>query len=396
MAKIVYMSDSPTIPTGYGRVGKEVVTELHNAGHSVDVIGWGYSGEPHSFPFKIIPCNSHRENFGEDILANYIRSEKPDIVFTLGDPWMTEFLPSMEERKSVCWISYFPIDGYPIPPSWHNWIKNIDIPVVFSKFAFQLVADILGSKPVYIPHGVDTSVFKPLDNANEIKKSVLGRDDLFVVGCVARNQPRKNLPALIKAFSKFSENKKDVALYLHSQLRDVGWNIDELVSRFNIGDKAYHTNGFNAMSGVPDSELNLLYNMFDVMALPTMAEGFGLPILESQSAGTPVLVTDFSACTELVVDRQELIKVSDTLIMGRNIEQAVADTDDLAHKLNLFYDDWKRKDSRKLKELGSKGRNKAIDMDWKSINSQFVKLIAQIEPQTKKLDKTIKPNFYRI
>jgi glycosyltransferase involved in cell wall biosynthesis len=396
MAKILYISDSPTISTGYGRVSKELTMALHQAGHSVTAIGWGHDGREHGFPFGIIPCNTHQENFGEDKVARFIREEQPDIVFSLGDPWMLQYTEHMEEMKTVCHISYFPIDGYPIPPNWHSWIRSVNVPVVFSKFAFNLVKEILGKNPVYIPHGVNTDVFKPLENTKEIKKSILGRDDLFVVGCVARNQPRKNLPALIKAFAKFSQNKNDVALYMHCQIRDVGWNIDELVARFNIGEKAFHTEGFNAMKGVPDNELNMVYNMFDVMALPTMAEGFGLPILESQSAGTPVLVTDFSACTELVVDRQELIKVKDTLIMGRNIEQAIVDTDDLARKLDLFYNDWKKRDSKKLKELGEKGRKKALEMDWKQVNSSFIKLVEQIEPQAKKLDKTIKPNFYRI
>jgi glycosyltransferase involved in cell wall biosynthesis len=275
-------------------------------------------------------------------------------------------------------------------------MKNVDVPVVFSKFAYGLVKEILGKNPVFIPHGVNTDLFKPLGDSNSIKKSVIGRDDLFVVGCVARNQPRKNIPALVKAFSQFAKNKDDVALYLHMQIRDVGWNVDELIGRFEINEKAFATNGFTALKGVPDEELNKLYNMFDIMALPTMAEGFGLPILESQSAGTPVLVTDFSACTELVVDRQELIKVKDTLIMGRSIEQALADTDDLAQKLGIFYNDWKKKDSSKLKELGTKGRSKALEMDWKVINNEFVKLIKHIEPQTSKIDKNIKPSFYRI
>lgn len=396
MAKIVYMSDSPTISTGYGRVSKELTMALHNAGHEITVIGWGHDGEPHNFPFTIIPCNTHKENFGEDKLARYIRDEQPDILFTLGDPWMTEYVPQMEERQTVCWISYFPIDGFPIPPNWHSWIRNIDVPVVFSKFAFHLVKQVLGNNPVYIPHGVNTDIFKPLEDTNAIKREIIGTDDMFIVGCVARNQPRKNIPALIKAFSEFAKNKTDVGLYLHMQIRDVGWNIDELVKRFGVEDRAFQTTGFNAMNGVTDEHLNKIYNMFDIMALPTMAEGFGLPILESQSAGTPVLVTDFSACTELVVDRQELIRVKDTLIMGRGIEQALADTEDLSHKLGIFYSDWKKKESRKLKDLGAKGRTKALEMDWNTINKEFIKLIEEVEPRAKSLDKSVKPMFYRI
>jgi glycosyltransferase involved in cell wall biosynthesis len=398
MANIIYVSDSPTLPTGYGRVSKELTTSLHNAGHDITVIGWGFKeGQHNPHPYPIIPCQTHQENFGEDILARLIRDKKPDIVMTLGDPWMTNWFPSMEERKAVCWISYYPIDGYPIPKEWHSWIKDANVPVVFSKFSHKLVSEIIGSNPIYIPHGVDTEVFKPLPEKKELRKKILGKeDDLFVVGCVARNQPRKNLPALIRAFARFSQDREDVALYLHSQIRDVGWNLDELIERYSLTKKSYCTTGMEALQGVSDSQLNEIYNLFDVFALPTMAEGFGLPILEAHSVGVPVLVTDFSACRDLAVDKQELVKVKTTMIMGRNIEQAVIDEDDLVRKLSALYIDWKRKKSTRLRELGEKGRKSALTMDWKEVNGEFVSLIEHLEPQLDKMDKTIKPNFYRI
>jgi glycosyltransferase involved in cell wall biosynthesis len=389
--KIVYMSDSPTVPTGYGRVGKVLCENFIKEGHSVTVIGWGYNGEPHDLPYNIIPCNTQTDGFGENILADFIRKEKPDILFTLGDPWMTEYIPNMEERSAVTWISYFPIDGYPIPPAWHNWIKNIDVPVVFSRFAKETVEKEVGRQVSLIYHGVDTERFVPMDKA-EIKKE-FGIEGKFVVGTVARNQPRKNLPALVKAFSLFAKNKDDVLLYMHSQVVDVGWNLAELVSRFGVTDKAFTTPGFTALKGIPDEELVKIYNMFDIFVLPTMAEGFGLPIIEAQSCEVPVLVTDFSACSELVVDRQELIKVKDYIIMGRNIEQAVADVDDIVRKLNFFYNDWKKNGGKKLKYYGTEGRKNAQKIDWKLICKDFNALLKQVEPHALRRPKKIYPTF---
>lgn len=394
MAKILYMSDSPTITTGYGRVGKELCGAFVEAGHTVEVIGWGYNGEKHDLPYNIIPCDSMRQHFGEDILAEYIVKNKPDILFTLCDPWMVDFIPSMEERRAVSWISYYPIDGYPIPPAWHNWIRSADVSVVFSKFAREQVRLSTGKTPNLIYHGVDTGTFKPLDKQGI--REEFGAQDKFVVGTVARNQPRKNLPALIKAFSIFAENKPDTILYMHSQVNDVGWNLEELVRRFGINDKAYTTGSFDAIRGIPDDELAKIYNLFNIFVLPTMAEGFGLPILEAQACGVPVLVTDFSACTELVVDRQELIKVKDTIVLGRGIEQAVADVDDIVRKLNFFYDDWKRKGGKKLDDLGTKGVRFAKELEWDKINKDFVNLIAKVEADSVNKDRRIYPNFYKI
>jgi glycosyltransferase involved in cell wall biosynthesis len=392
--KIIYTSDSPTIATGYGRVSKMLCQSFHDAGHSVTFVGWGYGGEEHSFPYKIIPCDTTRDRFGEDIIANLIRDEKPDILFTLGDPWMTEYISSLEERSAVTTISYFPIDGYPIPKEWHNWIKNIDVPVVFSKFAQNLVFKEVGRQARLIYHGVDTKLFKPLDK-NQIKKEH-DAENMFVVGTVARNQPRKNLPALIKAFSIFAEKKDDVALYMHSQIIDVGWDIGDLVKRFGIEDKAYTTPNLSALRGVSDEELVKIYNLFDIFVLPTMAEGFGLPILEAQSCGIPVLVTDYSACSELVVDRQELLKAKDTLIMGRNIEQAIVDVDDIVRKLNYFYHDWKKNNSTKLKYYGEKGVELAKTLEWEVVLQQFNELLKEIEPKALERSKRISPTFYII
>ncbi|NCQ29488.1 MAG: glycosyltransferase family 4 protein, partial [Armatimonadetes bacterium] len=49
-----------------------------------------------------------------------------------------------------------------------------------------------------------------------------------------------------------------------------------------------------------------IYNLFDVMVLPTMGEGFGLQFLEAMACGIPVVATDCSAVTELLEGRGEL------------------------------------------------------------------------------------------
>ena len=41
------------------------------------------------------------------------------------------------------------------------------------------------------------------------------------------------------------------------------------------------------------------YNAFDVLASPSYGEGFGIPIIEAQACGVPVIVSDWTAMTEL-------------------------------------------------------------------------------------------------
>jgi hypothetical protein len=99
---------------------------------------------------------------------------------------------------------------------------------------------------------------------------------------------------------------------------------------------------------------------------------------------------------DLVVDDIQLLDVLDTLTMARNIEQAIVSVDDIVNKLSYFYDDWKNNNSEKLIELGKKGRDKAVEMDWSHITKEFVNVINKVEPKAKKISKRILPKFYII
>jgi glycosyltransferase involved in cell wall biosynthesis len=121
---------------------------------------------------------------------------------------------------------------------------------------------------------------------------------------------------------------------------------------------------------VPDSTLATIYNAFDVFALPTMAEGFGLPILEAQACGVAALVTDFSACRELVPDEFCRVRVKSTLIMARNFEQAIVDEGELAAKLGRLY-----ADRAELARLGAAGLELARGYSWVDVSAEFVECV---------------------
>ena len=242
--------------------------------------------------------------------------------------------------------------------------------MVFSEFTRKMVTEATGVAPPLIYHGVDTKVFSPIDEEQaKVKAHVSGH---FVIGVVARNQQRKNLPALVKAFARFAADKPDAILYLHTQV--IGdYNMLELVRRFGIEDKTRVTEGLGTDRGVPDAMLATVYNAMDVFVLPTMAEGFGLPIIEAQACGTPVLATDFSACSELLPDPIQRLRVKETLTMRRNFEQAIVDIDDIVEKLEHLYT---HRDE--LRDLGRRCHAFAQQFDWSVPCKQFVELIGSV------------------
>lgn len=63
-------------------------------------------------------------------------------------------------------------------------------------------------------------------------------EDLFIIGFVGRNQPRKRIDLLMHAFSLFAKDKPEhVRLYYHGALVDAGWDIEQLAVYFGIDNR---------------------------------------------------------------------------------------------------------------------------------------------------------------
>lgn len=106
-------------------------------------------------------------------------------------------------------------------------------------------------------------------------------------------QPRKNLERLIKAFHLFSQQALDFKLVIAGSK---GWLADEIYSlpkRLGI-EKQVKFLGY-----VPDENLPTLYSGATALVFPSLFEGFGLPIIEAQACGTPVLTSNISSMPEV-------------------------------------------------------------------------------------------------
>jgi glycosyltransferase involved in cell wall biosynthesis len=105
-------------------------------------------------------------------------------------------------------------------------------------------------------------------------------------------EPRKNLPGLIEAFAGLDDTLRDrFELVL---VGAAGWRTGELDASL-----ARHAHLVKAVGYVPDDELAALYAGAALVAYPSLAEGFGLPVLEAMAAGAPVLTSDRSSLPEV-------------------------------------------------------------------------------------------------
>ena len=74
-----------------------------------------------------------------------------------------------------------------------------------------------------------------------------------------------------------------------------GWKFDKQTALKGIA----HQDDIRFIGFVPDEDMAALYSAADAFLFPTLYEGFGIPVIEAQSCGTPVLTSNVSSLPEV-------------------------------------------------------------------------------------------------
>ena len=137
--------------------------------------------------------------------------------------------------------------------------------------------DEIEEKSCIIPNGVSTEIFKPLENKGEIKKKCWKLpENAFIIGYFGRQNPRKGLPYALEAFAKWQGRPDNVYFYCHTPLGDKsGWDLLQMNRDLGIQEKVMVNTNIEVEKGVSEKELNEFYNACDVVASPSLGEGFG-------------------------------------------------------------------------------------------------------------------------
>jgi glycosyltransferase involved in cell wall biosynthesis len=312
--KVAWASNAPWCGTGYGQQTALVVDRLAGDGHEVSVLAnYGLAGSsthwnsPGGHRIKILPQGFTA--YSDDIIPshaeNVLGGEPGDgWLITLFDVWVFQN-PRYQRFNTACWV---PVDHRPAPAPVVSFLReSFSVPIAMSRFGEQQLAR-AGLQPLYAPHGVDCNIFTPGDQATARERFGLPGDGFVVVMNSANKEKgydRKSFFESFTAVSALMQQHDDVVLHVHSERHGIGGghNLEELADAVGIPeDRLFFTDQYAYRLGLSPEVLADLYRCGDVLLAPSKGEGFGIPVIEAQACGVPVIVSDFSAQPELVGD----------------------------------------------------------------------------------------------
>lgn len=166
--------------------------------------------------------------------------------------------------------------------------------------------------------GLKDAFEKTTKNMNSLKEFGVKEDFILFVGTL---QPRKNISRLIEAFAQVEKNyKKGLQLVV---IGKKGWLYEEILKapeKFNVTDKILF------LDFVGDEDLPLFYKNALCYVLPSLYEGFGLPVLEAMRYGCPVITSNVSSLPEAGGDAALYFDPEDVNDIAKTIEKVINDT----------------------------------------------------------------------
>lgn len=238
---------------------------------------------------------------GSDAMLHHGRHFNADIIIGLFDIWGA----NPEDLKQIPrFIPWTPIDTDPVQPPMLMNLRFSNRIIAMSKFGQRVLKE-QGFSSTYIPHHVDTDIFKPLDKAQA--KAAFGLPpDAFVFGMVSANKdglPRKSFGQVIEAFAKFVEKHQNAFLYIHTNPdQPGGYPIKLHAAQAGIAQRVIFPDLYKWSFDIPKTDMPKIYSLFDVLLSPSSTEGFAIPIIEAQACGVPVIVNNYTSMPELIID----------------------------------------------------------------------------------------------
>lgn len=181
-----------------------------------------------------------------------------------------------------------------------------DLVAEFPEVAGRVRVVHLGPSPMPMPEGFES-----------LRKLGIASRYFLFVGTL---EPRKNLERLLRAYASLPDVVRSrMGLVIAGGKGWGGLEVPALVERLGLGAQVV------LLGYVTDQQLSTLYRHASFLAMPALYEGFGLPLVEAMSHGTPVLTSASSSMPEIAGDAGVLIDPLDEESIAAGLQRLIAD-----------------------------------------------------------------------
>lgn len=315
-------------------VNREALDELSAAfGGQVRVVGMGTKGRSRA---RRVAAEQLR-------LPRYLRRHGIDLLHSLGTTTpVRPGMPSVVTLYDVIYATHPEAHTRAMRMGMRLLVplaaRSADRIIAISKSAAGEIAEVLGVDrgriDVVYPGGRQLGVATPEPDL----RARLGLGEAPIVLSVSAHRPHKNLSRLLRAFAGVRKQPPPV-LVLPGYTTSFEDELAREMAELGIRDRV------RLLGWVPDADLEGLYGAAECFVFPSLAEGFGLPVLEAMERGVPVACSNVSAMPEVAGGAARYFDPFDV----EDIRTAI---DELVH------------DSALATRLGAAGKAQAQKFSW--------------------------------
>lgn len=306
---LLLVGDGPNETTGLGKIARDLAGSIVSdpiLGPQIDLLHVGGPPVPYFPAWPHVPMGEteRADDWGRSFVEQIYRSKwgnQPGILWMIWDPSRLAAYIGIDLPVQI-W-SYPAVDA----PNRNDTIggpageaiARADRVIAYGRWASTILKPLRQGSVPYLPHGLTMPVYaQGGEDERTWARDQIGphrRPAEKLIGCVATNQPRKDLSLFTETLAVLRSRGHKVYGWLHTDTLVKAWSVPELIGTCGLGKSVTVST-----TNYDDREMAALYQACSVTIAPGLGEGFGYPIVESLANGVPVVGGDCAGGRELI------------------------------------------------------------------------------------------------